>query len=346
MRLGPGKLAGSSPRVRGKRQRPVHLRGRLIPARAGKTRRIPWPSRQCGAHPRACGENIRRLRGGPGERGSSPRVRGKLVLAHRVRRARGLIPARAGKTVGWRGAHWTPTAHPRACGENTGFGLRTIRSLGSSPRVRGKRQGGRGRGARRGLIPARAGKTLDRSSAWRRMGAHPRACGENARERSAARREKGSSPRVRGKRLRPPVGEVLARLIPARAGKTSSAAFPLSGGAAHPRACGENWPASGMTASGAGSSPRVRGKRVLEGDEGRKVGLIPARAGKTGVGRVVLARVEAHPRACGENSHSGYTFGTGGGSSPRVRGKPLSHARRGQVLGLIPARAGKTRTPI
>ena len=341
-------MFGSSPRVRGKRprRRARAQEDRLIPARAGKTRSVCAAARRERAHPRACGENVASASEWGGTTGSSPRVRGKPSMKSAAILAHWLIPARAGKTTAASSAVSSGGAHPRACGENVRWTSQADREGGSSPRVRGKllllRWGPRSRR----LIPARAGKTRTGRRPRRRGPAHPRACGENHMAPSSAARSGGSSPRVRGKPLqhgRPPAR---GRLIPARAGKTSSAAFPLSGGAAHPRACGENWPASGMTANGAGSSPRVRGKRVLEGDEGRKVGLIPARAGKTGVGRVVLARVEAHPRACGENSHSGYTFGTGGGSSPRVRGKPLSHARRGQVLGLIPARAGKTRTPI
>ena len=77
---------GSSPRVRGKRGRAHHQqrRGRLIPARAGKTWRggavVPWGA----AHPRACGENAPEEGRGAGRAGSSPRVRGKLLRVVRA----------------------------------------------------------------------------------------------------------------------------------------------------------------------------------------------------------------------------------------------------------------------
>ena len=98
----PATLSGSSPRVRGK-QTPDRRRldaGRLIPARAGKTRARARTCGGGGAHPRVCGEN-QAVRGLHAEgMGSSPRVRGK----HRRGRARlggrRLIPACAGKT-GW-----------------------------------------------------------------------------------------------------------------------------------------------------------------------------------------------------------------------------------------------------
>ncbi len=217
------RSGGSSPRVRGKLEVPVRVvdEDRLIPARAGKTAAACSPARS--AHPRACGENQKNPLAVAPMRGSSPRVRGKHTTPTRWPWRTGLIPARAGKTPGSDYALYGVWAHPRACGENAKGAEDAAREEGSSPRVRGKLHGGTHVGVPCGLIPARAGKTLDRSSAWRRMGAHPRACGENARERSAARREKGSSPRVRGKRH--PRGRHPRRdgLIPARAGKTVTA---------------------------------------------------------------------------------------------------------------------------
>ena len=92
--------AGSSPRVRGKhRGIPDHIpHPRLIPARAGKTDRIPDWLDDTRAHPRACGENGLSLGLGFRGSGSSPRVRGKHSSKGHWRDARGLIPARAGKT--------------------------------------------------------------------------------------------------------------------------------------------------------------------------------------------------------------------------------------------------------
>ena len=91
----------------------------------------------------------------------------------------GLIPARAGKTTSYTGIHLTVSAHPRACGENLNSLSPYRCHVGSSPRVRGQRDGFTGLDHPIGLIPARAGKTSDslRSSLGDR--AHPRACGEN-----------------------------------------------------------------------------------------------------------------------------------------------------------------------
>ena len=80
--------AGSSPRVRGKRGHDIAVAhdGRLIPARAGKTRRTSFIGCPLRAHPRACGENSEPRTARCHVRGSSPRVRGKHHWRHAVSR--------------------------------------------------------------------------------------------------------------------------------------------------------------------------------------------------------------------------------------------------------------------
>ena len=197
----PEDEPGSSPRVRGKPTRPVPSRQirRLIPARAGKTLPRSGVMPRMRAHPRVCGENS-----GVGDawwnfRGSSPRVRGKPRRAGRPRLIGRLIPARAGKTRAPPGRNRQRTAHPRACGENRAADSIVRRASGSSPHVRGKRHASRLRPGFHGLIPARAGKTLDDALGGVAGGAHPRACGENCPVACPGGTSAGSSPRVRGK---------------------------------------------------------------------------------------------------------------------------------------------------
>ena len=94
---------GSSPRVRGKRgaRRGGGVRVGLIPACAGKTPPPGVPASPRAAHPRVCGENLRRWRGARGGLGSSPRVRGKPRVVGVGAPPAGLIPACAGKTCLW-----------------------------------------------------------------------------------------------------------------------------------------------------------------------------------------------------------------------------------------------------
>ena len=113
---------GSSPRGRGKPDldQSQTLVLRLIPAWAGKTSRAVCVSENRAAHPRVGGENIHVLLDECEERGSSPRGRGKPMLAWSGRARRGLIPAWAGKTPGIRLSLVLLRAHPRVGGENAG----------------------------------------------------------------------------------------------------------------------------------------------------------------------------------------------------------------------------------
>ena len=174
----------------------------------------PW------AHPRAGGENSGKARGSTGRRGSSPRGRGKHYGADRRCARSRLIPARAGKTAGPAGRNALLPAHPRAGGENREGCHASPRASGSSPRGRGKRPQGLGGDHRRGLIPARAGKTTLRTGQSTAIWAHPRAGGENCLASVLSCNVAGSSPRGRGKRFGAHQTLASVRLIPARAGKT------------------------------------------------------------------------------------------------------------------------------
>ena len=196
---------------------------------------------------------------------------------------------------------------------------------------------------RRRLIPARAGKTDRPCRSGRTAPAHPRAGGENEIARAEDVNANGSSPRGRGKRRRRRVLGFLSRLIPARAGKTTSPDPNSDAIWAHPRAGGENSINRSHTGARGGSSPRGRGKHNDVTPGGLHLGLIPARAGKTRRGGLHLRGAGAHPRAGGENRVARIRPRWWVGSSPRGRGKPADRALSGKWSGLIPARAGKTR---
>ena len=167
------------------------------------------------------------------------------------------------------------------CGENLVGTLWALNRDGSSPRVRGKRTHACCLTARRGLIPACAGKTASWSSATSMTRAHPRVCGENPGWFETVARDAGSSPRVRGKLLIRSLDPGLYRLIPACAGKTSRRRLMRKPLRAHPRVCGENHRRPDAGNRLPGSSPRVRGKRVNAPQRSYAARLIPACAGKT-----------------------------------------------------------------
>ena len=294
------------------------------------------------AHPRVCGENMISTKGTARSEGSSPRVRGKpCSRTCRPRRAR-LIPACAGKTGGRPRRRAGRAAHPRVCGENLYEKYPDSAYSGSSPRVRGKREGACSNLSRAGLIPACAGKTGASSTRGRLCPAHPRVCGENPTVQAGKTVTAGSSPRVRGKQERVHRPLVPPRLIPACAGKTRTTSRTVVWSTAHPRVCGENALVEASPLAPIGSSPRVRGKQRRRENGGSDTGLIPACAGKTCRGSRFSRARTAHPRVCGENALTVPIALLAGGSSPRVRGKPPEAGEAVYAWRLIPACAGKT----
>ena len=194
-------VGGSSPRVRGKHLSRI-LRiiiTRIIPARAGQTKR-PVPAYCLTAdHPRACGANSARAIYMLVVSGSSPRVRGKRWEPTRRTCPTRIIPARAGQTRGRRcTANRTPD-HPRACGANPHRIQLGGGQSGSSPRVRGKHLDDLQSDFNNRIIPARAGQTRPPWIIASPETDHPRACGANRFRLFCVRFFYGSSPRVRGK---------------------------------------------------------------------------------------------------------------------------------------------------
>ena len=217
-----GASAGSSPLTRGK---PVSLIFRalmpgLIPAHAGKTA-LEVGHRACKqAHPRSRGENALFSDFTRYVYGSSPLTRGKLGVPYVWGGSSRLIPAHAGKTERPRKRPGKRPAHPRSRGENDGNGSIRALSAGSSPLTRGKRICKLVTTARRGLIPAHAGKTGTVPRAACSRSAHPRSRGENLKKSQNADRPQGSSPLTRGKHTSVSFMVRRTGLIPAHAGKT------------------------------------------------------------------------------------------------------------------------------
>ena len=166
--------------MRGKARRwmaPRSIR-RIIPAGAGKRPRRcagrpgPWD------HPRGCGEKMIRSNAGEADRGSSPRVRGKVLQGELAERRPRIIPAGAGKSRRDPRIDERARDHPRGCGEKERVAVLEAKCQGSSPRVRGKVDLlGRVLRVHR-IIPAGAGKRSQTSNTMLQTRDHPRGCGE------------------------------------------------------------------------------------------------------------------------------------------------------------------------
>ena len=119
-RRGRRSFSGSSPRMRGTRffTSSSAIRNGLIPTYAGNTCLIKVSSGRGWAHPHVCGEHRRLARPVSASAGSSPRMRGTLLIVAAQKYGIGLIPTYAGNTCRRRGRERRSRAHPHVCGEH------------------------------------------------------------------------------------------------------------------------------------------------------------------------------------------------------------------------------------
>ncbi len=193
---------------------------RFIPVRAGNTTVQRWAARTPSVHPRTCGEHVNFRAVAACNTGSSPYVRGTLLIFGQLRRATRFIPVRAGNTTGAGMGSAFGAVHPRTCGEHR---LRTVlleARAGSSPYVRGTLNAYADNFAVYRFIPVRAGNTGLPVRFPRSIAVHPRTCGEHGPVEVEGVFGRGSSPYVRGTPRSFTSEHVNPRFIPVRAGNT------------------------------------------------------------------------------------------------------------------------------
>ena len=168
-------------------------------------------------------------------------------------------------------------------------------------------------------------------------------CGEHRIEQQRREHDRGSSPHVRGTRPRGASGRDEDGIIPACAGNTLIGCCPSSCMGDHPRMCGEHNIRPDGFSRPPGSSPHVRGTLVGELYPRLLDGIIPACAGNTPQLGCPCTPSRDHPRMCGEHPVFEVFFDSVSGSSPHVRGTPLTTFGGIPANGIIPACAGNTR---
>ena len=253
-----------------------------------------------------------------------------------------IIPARAGPTQRRHTVRHPDKDHPRSCGANAVLASTLTGRYGSSPLVRGQRDGRANRAGLLRIIPARAGPTYFINHVDYINADHPRSCGANMQARHFGAGLSGSSPLVRGQRssLRPAWPR--PRIIPARAGPTWWPPSAIRRTPDHPRSCGANGSRAPPVMHKHGSSPLVRGQQHDVHQQPTCRRIIPARAGPTqNHGKNYYPKTD-HPRSCGANHKFFDIEPVLDGSSPLVRGQLVSMDRVVEVYRIIPARAGPT----
>ena len=313
---------GSSPLARGLLIDPRHRQshGGIIPARAGFTARVAArPSTTWGSSPLARG--LRLLDGRPGGRrrdhprsrgvyemimnekykasGSSPLARGLRSRSTPPPRGIGIIPARAGFTLGRVGGPQEPMDHPRSRGVYREGLLVQPQRGGSSPLARGLPAALNAEGYAVRIIPARAGFTPRRGPARRRRGDHPRSRGVYPGEAEPPHGVDGSSPLARGLPLRALVLAAYGGIIPARAGFTTARPSTRRPSGDHPRSRGVYLWSRDEYDVARGSSPLARGLPMSRWRKESSSGIIPARAGFTVSGDAPFKAGADHPRSRG-----------------------------------------------
>ncbi|RYQ46227.1 hypothetical protein PG1780B_1257 [Bifidobacterium pseudolongum subsp. globosum] len=195
------------------------------------------------------------------------------------------------------------------------------------------------------IIPAHAGQTASSRIPTPARPDHPRACGANSTAQPAGCSCIGSSPRMRGKQPWSREHTHQVRIIPAHAGQTGFHSRTPICRPDHPRACGANRRATRSTGCMIGSSPRMRGKQRISGEQCGRRRIIPAHAGQTVKVFPSAMIAPDHPRACGANTSSVFYSRQVIGSSPRMRGKHTIPANLEDGMRIIPAHAGQTPKP-
>ena len=170
---------GSSPLARGLRDAvpAPAAANRIIPARAGFTRRSGSPTSLTGDHPRSRGVYGGRRSAAFEVDGSSPLARGLHEWADRGQPVRGIIPARAGFTTCRRPGSRSRPDHPRSRGVYVSAFPPATAFRGSSPLARGLLDRTVMTGHEGGIIPARAGFTPGPVGQRHLRGDHPRSRG-------------------------------------------------------------------------------------------------------------------------------------------------------------------------
>ena len=232
-------------------------------------------------------------------------MRGKGFPANSEKRASGITPAYAGKSVFNTKSITNNWDHPRVCGEKILEKLDEIYHAGSPPRMRGKVYGCLCLLFSIGITPAYAGKSQVGQACRVLCEDHPRVCGEKGKKLLDSHVPLGSPPRMRGKDANVALLNPAMGITPAYAGKSIRKAAKAANQRDHPRVCGEKMHQSTPTVAALGSPPRMRGKDPSHLTRRITHGITPAYAGKS-------QRTSAGPEL-----HWG--------SPPRMRGKEKMH---------------------
>ena len=272
---------------------------RFIPAHAGNTDGATGKGGCLAVHPRTRGEHPRCSRSRGSKDGSSPHTRGTQLAAVPLGLQHRFIPAHAGNTSTGRGSPSPWPVHPRTRGEHEQIAANVGGGTGSSPHTRGTPERRAAVASRLRFIPAHAGNTAIWPAASGAMPVHPR---------------------TRGEHIGMPT-------------------LDSEGSSVHPRTRGEHGDMASGVGRNAGSSPHTRGTPGSAPTPLLERRFIPAHAGNTTVGTVLVVSTPVHPRTRGEHLYDADFATDTTGSSPHTRGTRTISLWFGAICRFIPAHA-------
>ena len=132
-----------------------------------------------GIIPANTGRILRALTTASAAAGSSPRIRGEFCVPPCQSHEQRIIPANTGRIRLGGCAQPRSWDHPREYGENLMKPKIGMRTLGSSPRIRGEFVSEFDEGGDCGIIPANTGRILNLMKMLKVSRDHPREYGEN-----------------------------------------------------------------------------------------------------------------------------------------------------------------------
>ena len=192
------------------------------------------------------------------------------------------------------------------------------------------------------IIPARAGFTPTRTRSRSPATDHPRSRGVYLTGPAVKGALTGSSPLARGLLAEPGDSRGEFGIIPARAGFTQILGHAAHRWQDHPRSRGVYERELLREPGTHGSSPLARGLRSVTATRWSGRGIIPARAGFTGMGVMVSIGSPDHPRSRGVYGARPWCARPRRGSSPLARGLHRRGPAPRPPARIIPARAGFT----
>ena len=251
------------------------------------------------------------------------------------------IPACAGEPPSRHRVPVDRRVYPRVCGGTRPGGEFGSAVQGLSPRVRGNQGRRLDVEEQHRSIPACAGEPFPLAHVECEATVYPRVCGGTEPRRPDGCLHRGLSPRVRGNPMRSLFCTLCTGSIPACAGEPRGPFMATSRRMVYPRVCGGTPDDSAVANRDTGLSPRVRGNRVPNGQQGICDRSIPACAGEPFHRQRQINRRQVYPRVCGGTSTTSNALKDSTGLSPRVRGNPAAFLDYATGERSIPACAGE-----